>query len=152
MDHAQKRCYVAGVPASIVAVMLCVAAVSFAVAARQQTKGRVVDVVADHDSRFKIPGQEQPVLTLAAGENVHLRIRAVKAKNRNRDGSVHGFELLRPDHTPVPGWDLLLKPGLQEFDLTVPDQPGEYLVVCTVICSSGHERMTMKVIVEPKAK
>lgn len=138
--------------ASIVAVMLCVAVVSLPIAAHQQAQNRVIDIVADHDSRFKIPGQDQPVLTLTTGETVHLRITAVKAKNRNRDGSVHGFELLRANHTPVPGWDLLLKPGLQEFDLTAPDQPGEYLVVCTVICSSGHERMTMKVVVEPKAK
>ncbi len=65
---------------------------------------------------------------------------------------VADHELLTPDHHPVPGWDLLLKPGLQEFDLTAPEKPGEYLVVCTVICSSGHEHMTMKVIVEPKAK
>lgn len=138
--------------ASMVVVMLWIAAVSVPVAAHQQTQNRVIDIIADHDSRFKIPGQDQPVLTLTAGEAVHLRITAVKAKNRNRDGSVHGFELLRADHTPVPGWDLLLKPGLQEFDLVAPDRAGEYLVVCTVICSSGHERMTMKVVVEPKAK
>lgn len=123
-----------------------------AVGARQQAQVRVIDILADHDSRFKITGQDQSVLTLTAGETVHLRITAVKAKNRNRDGSVHGFELLRSDHSPVPGWDLLLKPGLQEFDLTAPEEPGEYLVVCSVICSSGHEHMTMKVIVEPKAK
>jgi hypothetical protein len=132
--------------------MVCVLAVLPSVAARQQAQGRIIDIIAGHDSRFKIPGQDQPVLTLTAGEAVHLRITAIKAKNHNRDGSVHGFELLRSDHTPVAGWDLLLKPGLQEFDLTAPDQPGEYMVVCTVICSSGHEHMTMKVIVESKAK
>ncbi|MGH9733699.1 MAG: hypothetical protein ACRD8A_03800 [Candidatus Acidiferrales bacterium] len=152
MNRSQKRGWIGTIPASIVAVMLCVPAILFPVAAHQQPQSRVIDIVADHDSRFKIQGQDQPILTLTAGETVHLRITAVKAKNRNRDGSVHGFELLRADRTPVPAWDLLLKPGLQEFDLTAPDQPGEYLVVCTVICSSGHERMTMKVIIEPKAK
>lgn len=152
MAYSQKRRWISKVAASIVTVMLCIAVVSFSVAAHQQTQRRVIGIIADHDSRFKIPGQDQPILTLTAGETVHLRITAVKAKNRNRDGSVHGFELLRADHTPVPGWDLLLKPGLQEFDLTAPDQAGEYLVVCTVVCSSGHERMTMKVVVEPKAK
>ncbi len=121
--------------------------------ARRQEQERVIDVIADHDSRFKIPGQDKPVITVRAGETVRLRITAVKAKNRNRDGSVHGFELLKEgDRTPVPGWDLLLKPGAQEFVLKAPDEPGEYLVVCTVICSSNHEHMTMKFIVEPSGK
>jgi len=143
-----------GVIAQIAVAMLAFTfALSTRVAARRQSNERVIDVIADHDSRFKIPGQEQPVITVKAGETIHLRITAVKAKNHNRDGSVHGFALLRPgDHRVVPGWDLLLKPGVQEFDLKAPDQPGEYLVVCTVICSSGHERMTMKFIVESAAQ
>lgn len=124
----------------------------FGAQARQQTQERVIEVIAGHDSRYKIPGQDKPVITVQAGEAVHLKITAIKAKNRNRDGSVHGFELLGPDHKRVPGWDLLLKPGVQEFDLKAPEQPGEYLVVCTVICSSRHEQMTMKFIVEPNAK
>lgn len=152
MNRSHKHGSSHATPQSIVAAMFCILFVSSVLAARQTAQGRVIDITADHDSRFKIPGQDQPVLTLTAGEAVHLRITAVKAKNRNRDGSVHGFELLTPDRTPVPGWDLLLKPGLQEFDLTAPDQPGEYLAVCTVICSSGHERMTMKVVVQPKPK
>jgi len=132
--------------------VLCTLTATVEVRARQQAQERVIDVLADHDSRFKIAGQDKPVITVAAGELVHLRITAIKAKNRNRDGSVHGFELLTPDRKPVPGWDLLLRPGVQEFDLKAPDQPGEYLVVCTVICSSRHEGMTMKFIVEQNAK
>lgn len=121
--------------------------------AQAEASEHVIDVIADHDSRFKIPGQEKPVITVRAGETVRLRINAVKAKTRNRDGSVHGFELLRAgDRTTVPGWDLLLKPGTQEFVLKVPEEPGEYLVVCTVICSSRHEQMTMKFMVEPSGK
>jgi heme/copper-type cytochrome/quinol oxidase subunit 2 len=119
----------------------------------QQSAEHVIEVIADHDSRYKIPGQEKPVITVTSGEAIRLRITAVKAKNHARDGSVHGFALLRAsDHVPVPGWDLLLKPGAQEFSLTAPDEPGEYLVVCTVICSANHEQMTMKLIVEPRAK
>jgi heme/copper-type cytochrome/quinol oxidase subunit 2 len=121
--------------------------------ARGQSQERVIDVIADHDSRFKVPGEDKPVVTVEAGELVHLRITAVRAKNRNRDGSIHGFELLTErERTIVPGWDLLLKPGVQEFDLSAPNEPGEYLVVCTVICSSHHEQMTMKFIVEPSKK
>jgi len=47
------------------------------------------------------------------------------------------------------GWDLLLHPGLQEFALTAPTEPGEYEVVCTVICSQDHEGMKMKFVVLP---
>ena len=109
---------------------------------------RVIEIVADHDSRYRIPGQAKPQLALKAGEEVRLRITAIKAKNQNRDGSVHGFTLLRAkDKTPVEGWDLLLQPGTQEFTLRAPAEPGEYEVVCTVICGSNHEDMSMKVSV-----
>jgi hypothetical protein len=115
-----------------------------------QTPPRIIEVLADHDSRYKIQGQKQPVITAKAGEGLTLRITAIKAKNHNRDGSVHGLALLRAsDRKLVPGWDLLLKPGIQEFNLTAPNEPGEYIVICTVICSQGHEEMTMKFIVEP---
>jgi hypothetical protein len=115
-----------------------------------QTPPRVIEILADHDSRYKIQGQKQPVITAKAGEGLTLRITAIKAKNHNRDGSVHGLALLRAsDRKLVPGWDLLLKPGIQEFNLTAPSEPGEYIVICTVICSQGHEEMTMKFIVEP---
>jgi hypothetical protein len=110
---------------------------------------QVIEVLADHDSRFKIAGMKDPVITVHAGAPVTLRIMAVKAKNHNRDGSIHGFSLLRAkDRSPVPGWDLLLKPGAQEFNLT-PPEPGEYVVVCTVVCSPDHDGMHMKFIVLP---
>lgn len=112
---------------------------------------RLIEVVADRDSRYKIAGQTKPSITLTAGEPVRLRITAVKAKNKNRDGAVHGFTLLRAkERTPVDGWDFELMPGVQEFQVTAPSEPGEYVVVCTVICSSGHEQMNMKVTVVPK--
>lgn len=111
---------------------------------------RLIEVLADHDSRYKIAGQDKPSITLTAGEPVRLRITAVKAKNKNRDGAVHGFTLLRAkERTPVEGWDFELMPGIQEFEVTAPKEPGEYVVVCTVICSSGHEQMNMKVTVVP---
>ena len=43
----------------------------------------------------------------------------------NRDGSIHSFTLLRAkDRSRVEGWDLMLKPGTQEFHLTAPAEPG----------------------------
>jgi heme/copper-type cytochrome/quinol oxidase subunit 2 len=122
-------------------------------AAKPQQAPRVIEVLANHYSRYQMQGLSTPSITVTAGERVHLRITAIRAKNRNRDGSIHGFSLLRPkDHKPVPGWELLLKPGLQEFDLTAPEEPGEYLVVCTVICSENHDGMNMKFVVEPAPK
>jgi hypothetical protein len=74
----------------------------------------------------------------------------VKAKTHNRDGSVHGFTLVRAkDRKPVEGWDFLLQPGIQEFAVRAPLEPGEYEVICTVICSAAHEGMNMKFVVLP---
>jgi hypothetical protein len=111
---------------------------------------RVIEILADHDSRYKMAGMKQPEIAARAGEAMTLRITARKAQNHNRDGSVHGFTLLRAkDRKPVTGWDLLLRPGTQDFNVVAPSEPGEYLVVCTVICSEEHEGMSMKFVVTP---
>ncbi|MBZ5665051.1 MAG: hypothetical protein LAO30_10650 [Acidobacteriia bacterium] len=113
-----------------------------------QNQMRVVEILADHDSLFKIGRQVSPTLTFKAGEEVQFRITARKARTLNRNGSIHGFALIRKkDGAKFPDWDLELKPGTQEFVLKVPSEPGEYQIVCTVICSDGHEDMHMKVIV-----
>ena len=115
-----------------------------------QAQVHVIEVVADKDSRYKSPAGGKPEITLKAGEQVLLRVTARKAKSWNRDGSIHGFTLLRAsDRTKVPEWNLLLRPGTQEFQLTAPAEPGEYVVVCTVICSEDHEGMNMKLVVVP---
>jgi heme/copper-type cytochrome/quinol oxidase subunit 2 len=111
---------------------------------------RVIEVVADKDSRYKIAGEKQPEITVKAGEGLVLRITARKGKSWNRDGSIHGFSLLRAaDRSKVPGWDLLLKPGVNEFQMEAPSEPGQYEVVCTVVCSEYHEGMKMKFVVLP---
>jgi heme/copper-type cytochrome/quinol oxidase subunit 2 len=109
---------------------------------------RVIEVLADKDSRYKIAGEKIPQISVRTGEPIVLRITARKAKSWNRDGSIHGFSLLRAkDRSKVPGWDLLLRPGTQEFSMSAPDVPGEYVVVCTVICSEDHEGMFMRFVV-----
>src|ERR1700753_3461205 len=114
-------------------------------------QARVIEVLADKDSHFKMPGQSHAEITVKAGEQVILRIDSRKGKTWNRDGTVHGFTLLRAkDHSNVPGWNLELKPGKQEFTLTAPTEPGEYEVLCTVICSEDHESMRMKFTVLPQ--
>lgn len=117
---------------------------------RGQSQRRVIEILADRDSRYKMAGLKQPMIIAKPGEELTLRITARKAQSHNRDGSIHGFMLLRAkDRKPVDGWDLLLKPGTQEFNLTAPDETGEYLIECTVVCSPDHEQMSMRFVVEP---
>jgi len=86
---------------------------------RAEAQVHVIEVTADKDSRYKIAGQRVPGITVKAGEQVLLRVTANRGRTWNRDGSIHGFTLLRArDRTRVEGWDLLLKPGKQEFLLT----------------------------------
>jgi len=111
---------------------------------------RVIELTADRDSRYKIAGLRNPEITVKAGEQILLRVTARRGKSWNRDGSIHGFSLLRArDRTKVDGWDLLFKPGTQEFVMTAPTEPGEYVAVCTVICSEEHEGMHLKFTVLP---
>lgn len=113
-------------------------------------QARVIELTADKDSRYKIAGMRVPQIAAKAGEQILLRVTARRGKTWNRDGSIHGFSLLRAkDRTKVDGWDLLFKPGTQEFLMTAPTEPGEYVIVCTVICSEEHEGMHMKFTVLP---
>lgn len=132
-------------------LVLIIAAISLLTEVpRASAQIHVIEVLADSDSRYKIAGERTPEITVKAGEPLLLRVTAHRGKSWNRDGSIHGFSLLRAkDRTKVEGWDLLFKPGKQEFQLTAPTEPGEYLVVCTVICSEDHEGMHMKLTVLP---
>ncbi|HEV2401122.1 MAG TPA: hypothetical protein VGS27_29580 [Candidatus Sulfotelmatobacter sp.] len=136
-----------GIWRSLAAIVLTLLTVAVQQAHAQ---ARVIELTADHDSRYKIAGQRTPEITVRAGEQILLRVTANRGKSWNRDGSIHGFTLLRAkDRSRVEGWDLLFKPGKQEFLLTVPNEPGAYEVVCTVICSEDHEGMHMKFTVLP---
>lgn len=107
---------------------------------------RVIEVIADKDNQFKIPGQKKPVITLKANEVIRLRITARKGTEWDKDGAVHSFTI---KELKDQGWDLRLKEGTQEFTLVAPKEPGEYVVECTVKCGEGHEEMKMKMIVTP---
>ena len=132
------------------ATVIALSCVLVLVSLPAQGQARVIELVADKDSRYKMEGKDKPSITVKAGEAVVLRITARRGKSWNRDGSIHGFSLLRAkERSKVAGWDLLLKPGTQEFQLTAPTEPGDYEVVCTVICSEDHEGMHMKFVVEP---
>ena len=130
--------------------ILAMFAMFFVVSMPSFGQSRVIEVLADKDSHFKIAGMSHPEITVKAGEPLLLRVSARKGKTWNRDGTVHGFTLLRAkDHSKVTGWNLELKPGTQEFALTAPMEPGDYEVLCTVICSEEHEGMRMKFVVLP---
>lgn len=110
----------------------------------------VIELLADKDSHYKSGGKTVHQISVRAGEPLVLRIEARRGKTWSRDGAVHGFTLLRAkDHAKVPGWDLELRTGMQSFELTAPAEPGEYEVMCTVICSDDHEGMRMKLTVVP---
>ena len=131
-------------------IWILAASAVFAPVPRANAQARVIEITADSDSRYKIAGQRTPEITVKAGEPILLRVTAHRGKSWNRDGSIHGFTLLRAkDRTRVDGWDLLFKPGTQKFLLTAPNEPGAYEVVCTVICSEEHEGMHMKFTVLP---
>lgn len=130
--------------------ILAIFTIFFVSSAQSFGQARVIEVLADKDSHFKIAGMSRPEITVKAGEPLLLRINARKGKTWNRDGAIHGFTLLRAkDHSKVTGWNLELKQGTQEFSLTAPEEPGEYEVLCTVICSEEHEGMRMKFVVVP---
>ncbi len=113
-------------------------------------QARVIEVLASKDARFRVAGQDKPQITLKPGEHVVLRITAERAKTWSRDGSVHGFTLLRAStRTKVPGWDLFLKPGTHDFTLVAPKEPGQYVAICSVICGPDHQAMRMKLNVVP---
>ena len=70
-------------------------------------QARVIEVLADKDSHFKMAGMSHPEITVKAGEPLLLRINARKGKTMNRDGTVHGFTLLRAKdqgHSYWPGF------------------------------------------------
>ncbi len=135
-------------PCTSIEIILC--GVLLWAVPRANAQARVIELTADSDSRYKIAGMRTPEISVKAGEQILLRVTAHKGQSWNRDGSIHGFTLLRAkDRTKVEGWDLLFKSGKQEFVMTAPAEPGEYVVVCTVICSEEHEGMHMKFTVLP---
>lgn len=108
---------------------------------------RVIELTADHDSRYRSGGKVSPTIEAMPGESLILRITASRAKEVARDGSVHGLALLNQNLDPVPGWRFYLHPGVQELAVNAPDQPGRYTAVCTVICSDMHDGMNFTLMV-----
>ena len=113
---------------------------------------RIIELTADHDSRYRHSGKVAPTIEATPGEVLILRITAVRAKQVGRDGSVHGLALLDKKSDAVPGWKFYLHPGVQEISVTAPAKTGRYTAVCTVICSDAHEGMGFTLVVTELAK
>ncbi len=105
---------------------------------------RTIEVIADRDNRFKIPGQKGTVITAKANEVIRFKVTSRKGTEWDKDGSVHSFTIKQLKDQ---GWDVRLKEGVQEFVLAAPAEPGEYLVECLVNCGRGHDDMRLKLVV-----
>src|SRR5215470_13707798 len=98
MSHASKTCF------GFVLALVGGTSISVAQTVPASTP-RVIEVLADKDSRYKMAGQSHAAITVKAGEALILRIEARRGKTWNRDGAIHGFTLLHAkDHAKVPGW------------------------------------------------
>jgi hypothetical protein len=109
-------------------------------------QGRLIEIVADSENRFRVVGEKSPVIRAKPGELLRLRIAAHHGQEVSRDGAVHALVVkqLRDQ-----GWDFRLYEGSQEFTVNAPTSPGEYVGECTVKCGRGHDDMRLKLIVKP---
>jgi heme/copper-type cytochrome/quinol oxidase subunit 2 len=107
---------------------------------------RAIQMTADRDNKFKVPGQKQPAITVKAKEVIKFNITARKGTevDEKRPGCVHTFSV---NELKDQGWDVCLKEGMNEFVLVAPDKPGEYKIECLAKCGKGHDDMGMKMIV-----
>ena len=106
---------------------------------------RTIEIIADADSQFKIPGQKSPVIEVSANETVTFRVVSRKGEEFMPDGTAHSFTVREFIED---GWHVALKEGTRTFTLTVPNRPGKYYVECVVPCGKNHHEMRMKLIVK----
>ena len=91
----------------------------------------MIQLTADHDNKFKVPGQKEPVITVKANEVIKFRVTAHKGTETDPKypGCVHTFTV---KELKDQGWDVCLKEGMNEFVLVAPSKPGEYKIECHV--------------------
>jgi heme/copper-type cytochrome/quinol oxidase subunit 2 len=128
-----------------IAALVLVAIWTSAVGAQTAAQPRVIEVIADKDNRFKVPGESKPVITLKAGEKVVLRITSHFGGEKARDDAVHSFTVKALND---PKWDIRLYEGTKDYKLVAPARAGEYEIECTVKCGPGHDDMKAKLIVQ----
>lgn len=133
-------------PTSVMAALLPIVVLwGLGAALAQSAQPRVIEIIADKDNTFKVPGQSKPVIVMKPGEKVIFRISSHFGGEQGRDGSVHSFVVKKLRDQ---GWDIRLKEGTQDYALVAPQEQGEYLVECTLKCGRGHDDMNMKLVVK----
>jgi heme/copper-type cytochrome/quinol oxidase subunit 2 len=107
---------------------------------------RVIQLTADKDNKFKVPGQKQPVITVKAKEVIKFKVTAHRGTETDPKypGCAHSFTIKELKNQ---GWDVCLKEGMNEFVLVAPSKPGEYSIECMSKCGKGHDDMNMKMTV-----
>jgi heme/copper-type cytochrome/quinol oxidase subunit 2 len=105
--------------------------------------GRVIEIIADKDNKFKLAGGKQGPVELKVGETVTFKVTSLFGGEKARDGAVHSFVVRKLRDK---GWSVRLKEGVQEITLAAPP-PGKYLIECTVECGPGHDDMKIQMIV-----
>jgi len=108
---------------------------------------REIQFTADHDNKFKIPGQKAPAITVKAKEVIKFKVTAHKGTETDPKypGCVHTFTI---KELKDQGWDVCLKEGMNEFVLVAPSKPGDYKIECLAKCGKGHDDMAMKMTVQ----
>ena len=109
------------------------------------TLPRVIEIIADKDNRFKMPGSMKAVITAHPKEVLLLKVTSRKGTEIAKDGAVHSLTI---KELKDQGWDVRLKEGSLEITLVAPANPGEYTIECAVKCGEGHDDMRMKLIVQ----
>jgi heme/copper-type cytochrome/quinol oxidase subunit 2 len=109
---------------------------------------RVIQLTADRDNKFKIPGQKAPAITVKANEVIKFRVTGHKGTETDpqRPGCIHTFTVTELKDQ---GWDVCLKEGMNEFVLVAPGKPGTFNIECMSKCGTGHDDMSMKMSVTP---
>ena len=136
-----RRRFILGIS---LAVMVAMIVPSLYVLAQQP---QVIQLTADHDNKFKVPGEKLPVITVKANEVIKFRVTAHKGTETDPKypGCVHTFTI---KELKDQGWDVCLKDGMNEFVLVAPSKPGTYTIECMAKCGKGHDDMNMKMIVQ----
>lgn len=98
---------------------------------QEHSENKLIHVTAE---RWQFSPQE---ITVPEGDHVRIELETL-------DGT-HGFEIKKYKAKTVVHRDETVS---LEF---VADKPGEFEIVCTEYCGSGHERMRAKLIVQPKS-
>ena len=110
---------------------------------------REIQLTADHDNKYKVPGQKVPAITVKAKEVIKFKITAHKGTETDPKypGCVHTFTV---KELKDQGWDVCLKEGMNEFVLVAPSKPGDYKIECLAKCGKVHDDMAMKMTVQKK--